>query len=32
MIEFLKSKGFGITREQGNDTWSNEINIYFKKI
>jgi FkbM family methyltransferase len=32
MIEFLNSKGFEITSEQGNDTWHNEINLHFKKI
>lgn len=32
MIEFLNSKGFTITNERSNDVWSNEINLYFKKI
>jgi FkbM family methyltransferase len=32
MIEFLNSKGFEVIREQGNDSWNKEINLYFKKI
>ena len=32
MITFLNSKGFEITREESNDEWDNEFNLYFKKI
>jgi len=31
MEQFLLSHGFVITRVESNDSWSNEINLYFKK-
>ena len=31
MLDFLSSQGFEIIRTEGNDSWSNEINVYFRK-
>jgi FkbM family methyltransferase len=31
MQDFLSSKGFEITRIEGNDAWHNEINLHFRK-